>query len=63
MAKRIFSMVLALAMTLVMGITAGAVEPSDTVEYDGTSISYVNGGVNSEIARCSPAFPMREPLS
>ena len=26
MAKRIFSMVLALAMTLVMGITAGAVE-------------------------------------
>ena len=57
MAKRIFSMVLALAMTLVMGITAGAVEPSDTVEYDGASISYVNGGVMTGFDNMLPGVP------
>ena len=57
MAKRTFSIVLALAAVFSMSVVCAAAEPSTVVEYDGSSISYTNDGKMTGFENMLPGVP------
>lgn len=57
MAKRIFSLMLALAAVFSMTLVCAAAEPSTVVEYDGSNITYTNDGKMTGFENMLPGVP------
>lgn len=57
MAKRIFSLMLALAAVFSMTLVCVAAEPSTVVEYDGSNITYTNDGKMTGFENMLPGVP------
>ena len=58
MAKRIFSLMLALAAVFSMTLVCAAAEPSTVVEYDGSNITYTNARQNDRVRKYASRRPL-----